>query len=197
MSRIRRQRRLTAITATFLLLAVVGAWAQEARPVVALRATATVQAPEVLLGQVAEIAAPGALREKLAAVSLGSGPVAGTQRIIEAGYIQLRLRRFGIDPAGVELHGTQVVVSTPGAERHAQPDERAALDAAVALVKRGQLVEVRVQCGGVTIHATGRALADATELELVKVSLEGTNRTITARVTGPAEAECIIARSAS
>jgi hypothetical protein len=178
-----------------LLLAVVGAWAQEARPVVALRATATVHAPEVLLGQVCEITAAGALREKLATVSLGSGPVPGTQRIIEAGYVRLRLRRFGIDPAEVELRGTQVVVSAPAAQRRAQADECAAPDAAVALVRRGQLVEVRVQCGAVTIHATGRALADASELELVKVSLEGSSRTITVRVTGPAEAECIIAGS--
>lgn len=191
------------MTAAVLLLAAVGAWAEEARPVVALRAEVTLRAPEVLLGQVSDIAAAGELREKLAAVSLGSGPVAGTQRVIDAGYIRLRLRRFGIDPAGVELQGERVTVTAPAAQRSPLPQKAASgrtdgpREAAMPLVKRGQLVEVRVQCGGVIIHATGRALMDAGDQEMVKISLEGSNRGITARVTGPAAAEYVIARSAS
>lgn len=189
------------MTAAALLLAMAGAWAEEVRPVVALRAEVTLQTPEVLLGQVGEIVAAGELQAKLAAVSLGSGPVAGTQRVIDGGYIRLRLRRFGIDPAGVELQGERVTVTAPATAHIALPQKAASgrtdgpREAALPLVKRGQLVEVRVQCGGVIIHATGRALMDGGDQELVKISLEGSNRGITARVTGPAAAEYVIVRS--
>lgn len=200
-----KARWLTALVAVALVLAVAGAGAgagaDDARPTVQLRAEATVQAPEVLLGQVSEIVAAGELREKLAGVSLGSGPVAGTQRVIDAGYIRLRLRRFGIDPAGVDLQGQQVTVSAsavahgPLAPQVAPAGQGGAPDVAAPLVKRGQSVEVRVQCGGVIIFTTGRALMDAAAQELVKITLQDSNRTLTARVTGPAEAEYVIAGS--
>lgn len=179
---------------------------------VVLRAEATVDAPEVLLGQIADVQAPAELSAKLAQVSLGSGPVAGAQRTIEAGYVKLRLRRFGIDPASIDLRGERVTVASAkaGGEQVAPSSGVTALgarigtapraglavaDAQPPLVKRNQLVEVLVQCGGVIIHANGRAMADATEGELIKVILEGNSRSLVARVTGPGETTCLIARS--
>jgi hypothetical protein len=203
-------RRLIGLGALLALTACC--LAEEARPVVVLRAEATVDAAEVLLGQIADVQATPELSARLAQVSLGSGPLAGGQRTIEAGYVKLRLRRFGIDPAGVDLQGERVTVSSAKAasERPApqagtpSPGTRTGASAAVGsssanaqppTIKRSQLVEVLVQCGGVVIHANGRAMADAATGEWVKVVLDGTNRSLVARVTGPGETTCLIARS--
>ena len=188
-----------------LLIAAGSCSAEEIRPLIALRTQVAAEGPEVLLGQIAEITAPAELAGKLAAVSLGSAPVAGSQRTLQVGYLKLRLRRFGVNPETVDWQGesvmvagkptvsqvTAAVVDRPGAQPSAAvPDQAAPL-----LVKRNQLVEVQVQCGGVTIHATGRAMADAADNELVKVTLDGSKRVLTTRVTGPAQTICSIARS--
>lgn len=181
--------------------------AQAERPTIALRPGAVVDTAEVFLGQVADIEAPAELRERLSQVSLGTGPLPGTRRLIPVAYLKLRLRRHGIDPATVVLTGESVVV-TCSRELPAvapRPGSATVVNAAgplpggpsapAPLVKRNQLVELQIQCGAIVIHTTGRANSDAAEGELVKLSLEGSTRGVIAKVTGPGQAVCIIARS--
>jgi len=119
--------------------------------------------------------------------------VPGGQRCITAGYVRLRLRRYGFDPEAVDLRGEAVTVqrgplpSSPPAlaatprspTNHPQPEP--------PLVHRNQLVEVQVQCGAVTIRISGQACADGREDEFVNVYLPKTNRTLRARVAGPGQ----------
>jgi hypothetical protein len=180
------------------ILAALAGHAQEARPVVVLRVECMVAGPEVLLGQVADLQADAELAAKLAAISLGSAPVAGTPRRIETGYIKLRLRRYGIDPGTLTIQGEAVTVRReataqpkppqavgPGLESPSHEPE--ATDGLV-LVKRGQLVEVLVQCRGVCIHTAGVAGRDAGLGELVDLRLEKTGRKLVGRVDGPGRA---------
>ena len=200
MSRIRGQVRLLLVCALVCLLGGTRGLTQEPQPVIALQAVVTVNTPEVSLGQAATIQAAPDMAAKLAAISLGSAPVAGSGRTIESGYVKLRLRRYGIDPATVNLQGQRVMVQGPaiagttpaGLARHGaasgSPDQP-------LMVKRNQLVELQIQCGGVVVHTNGRAQSDAANGELVKIWLEDSCLSLIARVTGPAEATCAISRS--
>lgn len=191
-----------------LVLLASASVATEEKPKLVLRAQATVDGREVLLGDIAEITAVDPLRERLGQVSLGSGPLPGTQRTIKEDYVKLRLRRFGVDPATLELSGGPVLVISGRApappSRAPVPTPAAALRVpsaatvaapAAPLVKRGQLVAVTVTCGGVTVQGTGRAQSDGAQDELIKVSLEGNNRSIVVRVVGAGEATCLLTRS--
>lgn len=184
-----------------LTVALPGAGSPDTATTVTLRSSAEVDTPEVLLAQVAEIGAASDMARALAAVSLGSSPVPGGSRRIESGYVILRLRRHGINCRQVEVRGDGVTVArletalpqaTPTA---ADPGAARAQDPAPPLVRRGQLVEVRVQCGGVAVTATGTASGDAGLGELVAVRLPMNTRPLVARVTGPARAVFLITES--
>ncbi|MEN6641511.1 MAG: flagella basal body P-ring formation protein FlgA [Armatimonadia bacterium] len=162
---------LTLLTLTIPAMAA-------AMPVVALQPQATVDTTEVTLGQVAS-----GLTPELAAVNLGSAPVPGTTRHITADYICLRLRRCGIRPETLDLQGEGVTVCRKGAANATATARPVAAPRADALIRRNQLVEVEVQCGGVTIHTTGRAAADASEGDLIEINLATTNRKVTGRVS--------------
>jgi len=149
-----------------------------AMPEVALQPQATVDTTEVTLGQVAPD-----LHPDLAAVNLGSAPVPGTTRYITADYIRLRLRRCGIRPETLDLQGEGVTVRRTGATGTQATERSTAGPQALPLIKRNQLVEVAVQCGGVTIHTTGRAAGDASEGDLIEINLATTNRKVTGRVS--------------
>lgn len=151
-------------------------------PVVAIREAVTVDTAEVTLGQVA-----GDMTPELAAVSLGSAPVPGSVRHISADYIRLRLRRCGIRPESLDLQGEGVTVSRLSAvgEKPAAGTTGASKgNSATVLIKRNQLVKVEVQCGGITIHTTGRTAGEAGEGDLVEVNLVNSNRKLTGRATG-------------
>lgn len=150
-------------------------------PVVTLQAVVAVDTAEVTLGQVA-----ADLTAELAAVSLGSAPVPGSTRRITADYIRLRLRRCGIRPETLELQGEGVTVgrlADKTTKLATGPEKVATRSGADLTVKRNQVVEVEVQCGGVTIHTTGRAAGEAGEGDLVEVNLVNTNRKVTGRVS--------------
>lgn len=194
--------RITLTTLTILMLAATVASTQEAapRPAIVLHAESSVTGTEVLLSQVAEIAAEPELAQRLAAVSLGSAPVASTCRTITAGYIKLRLRRFGLDPdqleitgASVKVHGPTAATQTPSSAAPKAPEAPLELP----LIRRGQMVEVEVHCGGVTIHTTGRAGSDAAAGELLSITLQKTGRNVTARAIAAGTAILIAPGSAS
>lgn len=75
-----------------------------------LREQAFVQGPEVRLGDVADIT--GANAEVLAAITLSPAPQPGQSKRLQSSLIQARLRRAGVDPAGVELRGARQVEAT-------------------------------------------------------------------------------------
>lgn len=149
-----------------------------AMPVVALQPQVTVLTTEVTLGQVAPD-----LPAELAAVTLGSAPVPGTTRYITADYIRLRLRRCGIRPETLDLQGDGVTICHTGTTGAQATEGSTAGPQPLPLIKRNQLVEVAVQCGGVTIHTTGRAAGDASEGNLIEINLATTNRKVTGRVS--------------
>jgi hypothetical protein len=168
------------------LLLMSSVFADEPQPIVTLRPQAAVSTAEVLLGQVADIQAAPELVARLQAVSLSSSPLPDRTRSIDAGYIRLRLRRFGFDPAQVELRGAAVVVSRSGTPK-ALPTEATAdpTTAQPALVRQGQLVDVEVRCGGVAVRTAAVACRDGAAGELIDLRLEKLNRKVPARVTGP------------
>ncbi|MHB8997143.1 MAG: flagella basal body P-ring formation protein FlgA [Armatimonadota bacterium] len=171
-------------------LAATAVWADEPQAVVTLRAEAAVDTAHVLLGQVADIQATSEMTARLHGVSLSSSPLPDRTRSIEAGYIKLRLRRFGVDPAQVDLRGETVVVrrsrmfqiATSEAASGATGDTTTTEP---ALVRQGQLVDVEVRCGGVTIRTTGVACRDGAAGHLIDLRLEKLNRKLPARITGP------------
>lgn len=176
------------------------AGAADVSALVSLRASAEVDTPEVLLAQVAEIEAAPDLARALAAVSLGSAPVTGSSRSIESGYVILRLRRYGINCSAVTVRGEGVTVTRPATvlpqvAPAANGSVAAAPDPEPPLIRRGQLVEVRVQCGGVAVTASGVASGDAGMGELVAVRLPNNARPLVARVTGPGRAVFLITES--
>ncbi len=166
--------------------------------VIVLRPEASVGSGEVRLGQIAEIQAPPEMQIRLADISLGSAPLPGTTRQISAGFIALRLRRFGFNPAEMQLQGEVVLVksavpvasapdvSAPSPAQGASPGAlRPANIPEPALIRRGQYVELQVQCGAVIVIATGLAGREGRLNELIPVRLEKTGRTVLARVIGP------------
>lgn len=173
----------------------------EPSAVIVLRPEALVEpAAEVRLGQIADIQAPPERHARLAEVSLGSAPIPGTTRPISAGFIALRLRRFGFNPADIQLQGETVLVKSavpvalaPKGSASSFAWQGAATPASLrcenapepVLIRRGQYVELQVQCGAVTVIATGRAEREGRPNELIPVRLEKTGRTVLARVLGP------------
>lgn len=163
--------------------------ADEPQAVVTLRAEASVATADVLLGQVADIQATSEMTARLHGVSLSSSPLPDRTRSIEAGYIKLRLRRFGVDPAQVDLRGETVVVHRSGMPQiaTAQAAAEATADTASpqpALIRQGQLIDVEVRCGGVIVRTTGVACRDGAAGELIDLRLEKLNRKLPGRITG-------------
>lgn len=192
-----------AVVTVALALAALAdvAGAADVSALVSLHASAEVDTPEVLLAQVAEIEAAPELARALAAVSLGSAPVTGSSRSIESGYVILRLRRYGINCSAVTVRGEGVTVTRPAAALAHEasstpvPADPKALAPEPPLIRRGQLVEVRVQCGGVAVTASGVASGDAGMGELVAVRLPNNARPLVARVTGRGRAVFLITES--
>jgi flagella basal body P-ring formation protein FlgA len=56
------------------------------------------------------------------------------------------------------------------------------------VVKRGDVITVVSQCGGIRVRTTGRALHDASRGDLVQIEAFGSREKYDARVTGPREA---------
>jgi flagella basal body P-ring formation protein FlgA len=189
-------------TARMLLpvLAVLTAFSghcEEPRAVVTLHAEALTAGPEVMLREVADFQATPAVLARLTLVSLSSAPMAGSSRVIEAGYICLRLRRLGLGTAQVEVRGERVTVRRPTAVQSAVATPQGTVPAQPAvepptLVRRGQLVEVEAECGAVTIRASATASRDAAEGELVELRLPDSARRVVGRVVGPGRVSLII-----
>ena len=181
--------------------AALGGHCDEPRAVVVLRAEATAAGPEVLLGEVADLQAAPELLGRLALVSLSSAPPAGTSRVIEAGYISLRLRRFGFSATQVEVRGERVTVRRPAVAPSVAASTGATQTPTAAvpppLVRRGQLVEVEAQCGAVTVRASATASGDAAVGELVELRLPDSSRRLVGRVVGPGRVSLIITEKPS
>src|SRR5208283_4451954 len=103
------------------------------------------------------------LRAQLAAVTIGPSPLPGDSRQVSAGYVKLRLRREGIDLAGIEVKGDSVRVSRIGGGKPAK--RLAAKDIAgqtapeeAPVVRRSEAVEVIVRVGPILVRTAGRAL---------------------------------------
>jgi len=86
--------------------------------VVELRAEAWVDGQTVLLGEIAQLEGDSELTAALAAVNVGTAPLAGTSRRLTVGQIEVRLRQAGINPRDLEFAGADAVVIYRGA---AQP----------------------------------------------------------------------------
>ncbi len=178
-----------------LALAPACARADGERATVTLRAEATVNTPEVALAQVADVTAAGAeVAAKLAAVSLSSAPVPGGSRVIPADYVWLRLRRFGFEPAQVELVGEAVTVHRTGGAGTVSVAAASPTPVATAtpVVRRGQSVETEVRCGGVAVRAAGFACGDAGVGDMVEVRMAQGSRRLIGRVAGPGQVLLII-----
>jgi len=198
-------RRLRFANWLWVALAASAAWGAGERPVVTLRADVTVATPDVSLGQVADVqGAEADMAAKLAAVSLSSAPLPGGSRAIAADYVRLRLRRFGLDPAQLYLVGETVTVHRAGPAQSPAAGTSATTPslATVApteppLVRRGQLVEAEVRCGGVAVRAAAHACSDARAGEMVELRLDPGACRIMGRVMGPGKTLTIIAGPAT
>lgn len=153
---------------------------------VALVTRATLATDEVTLGQVAAITASGDLATALGAVSLGSAPVPGQTRTIEAGYVRLRLKRYGFDPAQLALSGATVVVAREGPATTTGPAPAAGQPSPT--LRRNDTVTVAVRCGGVMVSVEGRVVSLNPSGETALVFLPQTGRTVPTRVLGPRQA---------
>lgn len=190
-ARLGEPRLRRAVLGGWLCLALAAPACRGAEPqaVVTLRAEATVTTTEVSLGQVSDIVATPELAARLAGVSLSSAPLPDRTRSIEAAYITLRLRRFGLDPAQVEVRGATVTIhrtAAPlGAIKDAEEEARAVPASAPTLVHQGQLIDVEVRCGGVTIRTAAVACRDGVLGDLIDLRVGQGYRKLQARVTGP------------
>ena len=197
-----RPVRLHFLLPVLCALAAFAGHCDEPRAIVALRAEASAAGPDVMLSEVADLQATPEVMGRLALVSLSSAPPAGTSRVIEAGYICLRLRRFGFGAAQVEVRGERVRVRSAAfqpAVATAPDGPDPALTTAVPppLVRRGQLVEVEAECGAVTVRGSAAASRDAAAGELVELRLPDSSRRLVGRVTGPGRVSLIIAEKPS
>lgn len=191
------------LNALMLILCVLAAsvgHCAEPQAVVTLHAEARATGADVMLREVADLQADPEMLGRLALVSLSSSPLAGTSRIIEAGYISLRLRRAGFGPLQVAIVGERVTVRRPAvasgvteAQAGSTPHPAAAVP---PLVKRGQLVEVVAECGAVTVRASAIASRDAAEGELVELRLPDSSRRSVGRVVGPGRVSLILREQA-
>lgn len=184
---------LLALALTLLVLTGASE-APTDRPTIILREQVTVDTTEVLLPQIATIAGPPDLVSALGAVSLGSAPVPGTSRTVAVAYVRLRLRRYGLMPDRLDIQGQAVVIHR-GPTLGNAPDSlgrtpSVAVAAAPSLppdVRRNDEVHVAVQCRGVTVGLTGRALQDGCLGDSIRVQIPQTSRTVEAVVIGPGQ----------
>lgn len=91
---------------------------------------------------------------------------------------------FVTDPEG--LIGKEVLTALRPGQPIRAGDARRPL-----LVKRGDLVEVRVVGGGITVSTNGRSLGEGSEHELVQVETLDPKRKVVARVLAPGSVEII------
>lgn len=175
---------------------------------ITLQPQVTISTADITLPQIATLHASGEQLLTLQKVSLGSAPLPGATRTIAVDYVCLRLRRYGIDPTKVQLEGGAVVVRREGPAAPqspaptsplTRPTTPAAATAAPAAdttpptIRRNQLVEIEVLCGGVAIRAAGRAMMDGQVGDLINVQIQRTNQTLQAQVTGPGHLACTLA----
>ena len=72
-----------------------------------------IDSPTIHLGKIARIGSPdGQLIRQLNEVVIAKAPLPSRYRIIETGYVQLRLKQNGFDIAAFDLHGSQHVKVT-------------------------------------------------------------------------------------
>ena len=196
-----RPLRLTTVVPALCALAAFVGHCDEPRALVTLRAEASAAGADVMLSEVAELRASPETLERLARVSLSSSPPAGTSRVIETGYISLRLRRAGFGSGQVEVRGERVTVrragGSPAVTARAEATQTSVGSAQPPLVRRGELVEVVAECGAVTIRAPATADRDAALGELVALRLRDSGRTIVGRIVGPGKASLIITENPS
>jgi hypothetical protein len=162
--------------------------------VINLHSQAVVTSAEVTLAQVADLQAPAEMLGPLGQVSLGSAPIPGATRTLAADYIRFRLRRHSFDPDRMRISGTTVTLRREATASVSSPTDTpvtAPLPQPL-LAHRGELVEVEVQCGGVTIRTAGRIMSDGRAGELVNVQVDKTNHTLQARVSGPGRLLCVL-----
>ncbi|HEY3396386.1 MAG TPA: hypothetical protein VGM19_01895 [Armatimonadota bacterium] len=183
--------RVTPILLALLLAAAAAADEPAPRPQVTLRAAATASSGDLTLAQVAEIVADPAVRERLAAVSLGPAPLPSGLRLLTRGYLRLRLRCAGFDPDQLTLSGAeQVTVSAPAPARpptaaapvapaaDLPPGSPAAPAPPPVRLDWGAAVTVVACCGLIEVRATGQIQGRPTVGETVKVRLAGSNAVV-------------------
>lgn len=87
------------------------------RAVIRVKESATVQGEEILLKDIAEIAAPSrSLAETLEALPVGQAPPPGLTRTFDPDLIVIKLRQHKIDPAGIRIESPRQLV-VAGAHR--------------------------------------------------------------------------------
>jgi len=180
-----------------ILALVSGAVAEgEAAAVLTLRAAVSVAGESFALGDIAGIEGEGSLQARLAGVIIGPSPLSGDSRQVSAGYVKLRLRREGIDLAGIEVKGDGVRASRVGGGTPTKrqttgggADKTAPEEAPV--VRRGDTVEVVVRVGPILVKTPGRALGDAAVGGVVRVQIPQTNATLNAIATGVGQCQVL------
>lgn len=87
------------------------------RAVIRVKESATVQGKEILLKDIAEIAAQNrSLTDALEALPVGQAPPPGLARTFDPDLIVIKLRQFKIDPTGIRIESPRQVLIT-GAHR--------------------------------------------------------------------------------
>lgn len=183
--------------------------------VVTLRSPTTVTGSDILLGQIADIVTPDAeLRSRLAALPVGKAALAGGERTLFVGSIQVRLRQAGIPDSAVRLvaQTDTIVVRTAAAMVRVtelqKVAEKAIVEALTARVRAPLPPSVTVTCPTLTqdipvtngaaydIRLTGGVsfapLSDQATVPMAVWSDGKLQQQITARCSVNAEAEVAV-----
>jgi len=157
----------TAVLILTLLLAAPYAAADDSL-VVALKETAAVEGPVVLLSHVAEITGnPDAVRF-LSSVALGSAPEKGEKRSISVDDVKMRLDLAGADISKIAFEGAKAVTVTTGAGGESGVNEQMIASAAKSAVGRKIAAAGLITRCEVLAVATQNMLAPAGKIKIEK-----------------------------
>lgn len=176
---------------TMFLVLAAALMAARAGPaaVIELHETVVVTGERIVLGDLGEISDAGEEAQTLAEVDIGPAPLPGRARALTVGYLKMRLRRSGIDCADLTFVGAGTVrvraagpIPRPAAG--AAEDDEPAQEAATPtpIVPRGAVVQITVRCGAVWVTADATTLEEAPVGGMVRLRIEQTRETVTARL---------------
>ncbi len=192
---------MTADVSRLTMVSVLGATLMAARAcpaaVIELHETVVVTGDRIVLGDLGEISDADEEAQTLAGVDIGPAPLPGRDRTLTVGYLKMRLRRRGIDCADLTFAGARAVLvraavpmprSAAGDASTDGLSPRAVARPPAIVVPRGAAVQVTVVCGAVRVTADAVTLEEATVGGMVRLRIEQTRETVTARLVGPTAA---------